>query len=281
MAYNPYAYVPGGSSPLVSQAIQERGYGLGAPTFDLDALYRNDPLLQGQLRQIGWGDQGPTGAGALGQALAPLNEAFQRYLISYGDVPGGVDASETIRGLARDATTGGLSQLAQLRHDYDLANSAARGSVGARGLGRSGAYGYHAMENQRSYDVGRATLQDQLMQALGQLTQQRVSATNEAMGQAQTASSNAYQRLINQITSGQVGAPTNLTGATLPLAAPSGAGSAAPRTSPATFRASPLPQVGAGQPGNKFQVVPNRGRAPFGDYRTTSLPQSYGGRALR
>lgn len=281
MAYNPYAYVPGGSSPLVSRAIQETGYGLGAPTFDLDALLQNDPMLLGQLAQIGFGRQGPTGGGALAQALLPLDEAYQRALVNYGDVPQGVDASETLRGLARDATTGGLSQLAQLRHSYDLANSAARGSVGARGLGRSGAYGYHAAENQRSYDVGRADLQNALMQSLSGLAQQRVAATNQAMGQAQTSASDAFQRVIAQINSGMIAAPTNTTGARLPIPAPSGAGSAAPRTSPAGFRASPLPQVGSGQPGNKFQIVPNRGRAPFGDYRTSSLPPAYGGRALQ
>jgi hypothetical protein len=279
MPYNPYGYVPGGSSPLVSQAIQERGYGLGAPTFDINSLIANDPMMRGQLQQIGWGDQGPTGTGMLGQALAPLDEATQRYLINYGAVPQGVNASDTVRGLANDATVGGLSQLAQLRHSQMLANSAARGSVGARGLGRSGAYGYHAAENQRGYDVGRASLQDQLMQALSGVQQQRVAATNTAFGQAQTSANDAYQRVIAQINNGTIAQPTNLTNATLPIPQPTGAGSVAPRTNPATFHASPRPQIGAGQPGNKFQVLPGRGRAPFGDYRTTSLPAAYGGRA--
>ena len=280
MAYNPYAYVPGGSSPLVSQATQEAGYGMGAPAFDLEALLRNNPMLLGQFRQLGWDWNGPTGAGQLQQSLLPTQEAYNQALINYGAIPEGMNVADSVRGSALDATRGGLSQLAQAAHAYQLANSQSTGAVGARGLGRSGAIGQHLMENLHGLNVNNATLQANLMNTLGGIRQQQAGLASTAMGQAQTATNDAMQRIVAQIQNSTIASPTNLTHAKLPL--PAAPTPYVPRTNPGSFTPSTQGQVASGTAGNRFQYVPGRGRAPLGSYASpTNASPQYGGRALR
>lgn len=247
--------------PAYAAAMGLRNSGWQVPPvrLDLEQLLRNDPMLQGQFRQLGWGFEGATGAGALQQQLLPLDERYRQALIQYGGIPSRVQADDTLRQLAQDQTTAGMSTLAQRAHDYQLANAAAAGSVGARGLGRSGAYGMHAMENLHNYNVQRGIDESTLMDALEGIRQQKAAAAQSALGQAQSLTTDATNRIFGQIQTGMIANPQPT-----PIQLGPQSASPYPQTSPFRFTASPQPTLAGGQPGNQFQFLPGRGRAPLG-----------------
>jgi hypothetical protein len=222
------------------------------PGLDLERLLALDPILSAQFKGIGAG---------VGSQLAGLDEATRRALIGYGGVPEGYETDPVTRGLAADATTGGLSSLAQLADLYRRNQSASRGSVAARGIARSGAFGQHALRNLSDYSIAQAGALNKLMETIYGYRQQGLTAQQTGLGQQTTAVQSALDRYNEQVKAGLIANP----------------GATTPGTKKA---AAPLPNVKpgistGGRTSDPFQVVPGRGRAPLGP---PSLPQ-YGGLA--
>lgn len=322
MAYNPNVYIPPGTPPWVAWQMQNSGARGGPPApLNMDTLIGSDPLYQGQLRQIGWDPaswaQGGAPQGALGQALAPIDQQSLSALINYGGMPAGMQYGSTlygrptdeVLGLAGDATRAGISTLAGLQRSLGYANSFSSGAAAARGFGASGEAGFQGNINNLNYDVSRAGEQQKLMNTLSGFDQQRAAAYNTAMGQAQTSTGDAYQRVVDMIKSGLIADPlTNYTNPNTAYtpggAAPGAAGAAGtagaggaggyggttghaaprvtniPRTRTVTKQPIAMP-FHQGQPGNRFQILPGRGRAPIGGGTTWDISANPASHAIR
>lgn len=172
-------------------------------------LLANDPIL----------GQALSGINASGiQNQGQLQAAQQRALIQRGTVPtsnlpgvSGIDA--TTAQLAAQNTQAGTSTQANLTRAYQQAQQTDYASLAARGLLRSGASGQHAAEdlqnyNQAGYSADQATTD--YLQGLysGYLQQQQA-----LQSQGVSASNDALNRLIAQISAGQIsgGAPAPTT----------------------------------------------------------------------
>lgn len=165
---------------------------------NLQAYLAADPVLRAQMLGI---------TGNVASRLAGYDEQKNADLIRFGYIPEGYDVNQTTRTAAEQATAGGLSTWAQLADAARRTQSATVGSLGARGAIRSGAFGQHSIQNQRDYNVAKASALDALQQQRYAYTQQGLQAQQEGLGQRVTAEQDALERLFTMINSGIIGVP--------------------------------------------------------------------------
>lgn len=199
-------------APPRPPAAPSRPFGQPAPPpvtpgrgLDFGALLGSDVALQGQL--------GAIGARGVAQQ-AGLTAARRGALIGFGSVPTAAvgqlagDVDETTRQLAQQATQSGISTLGQLQHQYRLAQQGSAASLAGRGLLRSGAYRQHALENQRTDQLGRAQATQGLLDRLSQLWNGYATDQAQAGQDAYTATEAALARLTAQINAGLIANPS-------------------------------------------------------------------------
>lgn len=192
------------------------------------ALLANDPIL----------GQALAGFNASGiQNQAQLQAGQQRALVQYGSVPSGSlpgvsGIDPTTAALAAENTKAGTSTTANLTRAYQQATQTDNASLAARGMLRSGAFGQHAADdlqnyNQAGYQASQ-TLQDYLSGLYSGYLQQQQALQSQSVASSQ----DALNRLIAEITAGQI------SGGTTP--APQ---ATAPQQSAPAFVAPPVPQI--------------------------------------
>lgn len=180
-----------------------------------EALTASDPILQAKLRAI-------SGQGAIQQGQ--LSQARQQALIGYGAVPdavtspaltsllGGIapDITQTTRDLAQQGTDSGLSTLGQLRQGYTDKQRGDIGSLGGRGMLRSGEYRERSLENLHGLQTGEANAQQGLLSNLSGLWSGYQGEQQQNTSDAQTATSDALTRILGQINAGTLASPTKV-----------------------------------------------------------------------
>jgi len=175
---------------------------------DYTALLANYPGLRAQIEAIN----------QMGLAnAARLTETRRRSLAQFGEIPdaaalssplvGNVNAdiNQVTRDLAQQATQGGVSTVAGLQRQRDLANQGSLASLAARGLLRSGATAQHLNENlgnyQRSLYGANQALQDQLGQAYQSFQGQQAQGQQDVAA----ATQKALEGVTGQVQAGLLG----------------------------------------------------------------------------
>lgn len=197
----PVPQLPATVNRTVTQPIQVR------------ALLANDPALQSAIRSANTGGllAGNSLVGQQQQALAQFGEApnLQNLTAAQRANLGPLAAAitPTLNGIIGQANLAGLSTLARLQHAYDQTQHSSLAALAARGALHSGAYGSHAAENLRNYEIAQADARQQLLNQLGGYYQDYLAAHQQgAQGVAQ-ATGDALSRLVAQINTGTL-APT-------------------------------------------------------------------------
>lgn len=179
------------------------------PGINYQSQLANDPMLQATLS--GLSAQGVTDA-------AQLTAARQTALARYGQIPanlsGGAagnvnaDVNQVTRDLAQQATSGGVSTVAQLARQYEQQQAADNASLAARGLLISGAVGQHANADLGAYQTSQYQAQNSLLDYLTGQNQNFLGQQAGLRSQAADASNQALQRIIAQISAGIGVGPT-------------------------------------------------------------------------
>jgi len=227
-AYNPAAYVRGGASSAVAQAIQKAGYATpGATPIQVPTVPTLDTSLGGGGTDGGGGggfdfntDPGYLAALAAEQAgSAQLDAALRAQreaaLVNFGDpsLAGafGLDNLDPLTAaMAQQATTSGVSTLAQLQRSRDLSQQSLQNNLAAHGMINSGDLGWRTGQNQQNYGT-----------ALYNAQQGAIGALNTAAQNAATQKAGLHTNVVNALTSAYnayVGNPNDYGMVTTPAA---------------------------------------------------------------
>lgn len=207
------------------------------PTDYYSKLLGDDPQLKATLDALSaLGSSYKTG---FGTNLAQLLE-------QYGAVPDQIpDAlkpyiTDTVRGLASAATSGGASTLAQLAKAAQAQHEQSINSLAARGLIHSGALGQHENEDLQNANLARSNALNQLLGNIGQAQQGYLGQQQSLEQQRETAANDALNRIYGQINAGTIAAPGGGTTTTpTPKIKPPASPTTLPRTKPYSVRATP------------------------------------------
>ena len=218
-AYNPAAYVPGGSSTAVAKAIQAAGYARPGPNpIQVPIAAPASTTSPGGGDGGGGGgdatftpfdyntDPGYLAALAAEQAGSAQLDAAERQarisaLVNFGD-PGlaqafGVgDLDPLTAAMTQQATTSGVSTLAQLQRSRDLTQASTVNQLAAHGLIRSGDLGWRTGQNQQNYATDLYNAQQGVLGTLADLA--RTTATEKQKLQTNTvgALTSAYNTYV-------------------------------------------------------------------------------------
>src|SRR5262245_8128534 len=195
-----------------ARVIAQAQAAAGPPSLDLDALLRDDPFLRAQLLGI----EAPVTAGT-----AASDAAIRARLVKYGGLPEGPLVTDDIRTLFNnivdpvtrqaiaDATSGGISTLAQLAEAFRVARSTSIGKLGAMGAIRSGEFGYEAAKDERNRNIAQAQALIDVMNSINESRASVLGLQQTAVGQRNQAIKDAYDRFIANVKNNQIAAPTD------------------------------------------------------------------------
>lgn len=184
----------------------ESGGGTTAPVSsvpssgDLQKLIESDPLYMQTQQDIAAqraGDQ------------AALTAARQRDLIQYGSIPDlsaagsslglvgnvGDDITDTVKQLAQQNTSAGLSTTAQLQQAYNDAVKSTQDDLTARGLLSSGETGYQLGRDNQNYTSSTNSALQQLLDALAGLQSSYLTNENSRQSALEQAAAAAAGRI--------------------------------------------------------------------------------------
>lgn len=180
-----------------------------APTDYYSKLLANNPQLQATLASLA----------ALGSSYDQgFGTNVAQLLEQYGAVPDQVpDAlkpyiTQTVRDLAGQATSGGVSTLAQLANAAKIAHEHSISSLAARGLIHSGALAQHENADLQGANVARANALASLLGNIGQAQQGYLGQQQSLESQREGAVNDTLNQVYNQIGAGIIAAPGANTG---------------------------------------------------------------------
>src|SRR5215831_14437185 len=230
--YNPAAYVRGGASPAVAKAIVAAGYANPGPnpiyvptTPTYDTTPPPDDSGGGG---GGGGDGGGGGAPSAppprapfdfntdpgylaalaaeqaggAQADAALRAAREQALVRFGD-PGlagafGLDGVDPLTAaMAQQATSSGISTLAQLQRQRDLDQQTIVNSLAAHGLINSGDLGWRSGQNQQDYGTALYNAQQGVLDTLAQNARDTALQKQQLHTNTVNAITSAYNTYVN------------------------------------------------------------------------------------
>lgn len=213
-----------------------------APGDYYSKLLADNPQLQATLSSLA----------ALGSSYdAGFGTNVAQLLEQYGAVPDQVpDAlkpyiTQTVRDLAGQATSGGVSTLAQLAQAAKVAREHSISSLAARGIIHSGALAQHENQDLQSANVARAQALSNLLGNIGQAQQGYLGQKQSLEGQREGAVNDTLNQIYSQIGAGIIAAPgtgTTVGGTAAGTAPTKPRPPAAPRTlrpRPVAIRANP------------------------------------------
>lgn len=152
-----------------------------------------------------------------GVNLADLLGSSRRALASFGNLPSssllgsvlGTNVANQVvdqntRDLANAATQSGISTWAQLQHAANVNHANDLAHLAARGMIRSGALGSHLAQEQLSNNQAQYNATQNLLDQLQGFQQNYLGAQQTNQQNAAQATSDALNRIIGQINSGQI-----------------------------------------------------------------------------
>jgi hypothetical protein len=221
-AYNPAAYVPGGSSTAVAKAIQAAGYARPGPS----PIQVPRAATAASTTPSGGGDGGGGGGGgdatftpfdfntdpgylaalAAEQAGSAQLDAAERAarisaLVNFGD-PGlaqafGVgDVDPLTAAMAQQNTQAGTSTLAQLQRQRDLTQASTVNQLAAHGLIRSGDLGWRTGQNAQDYATSLYNAQQGVLGSLADVARQTATQKQQLQSNTVGALTSAYNTYV-------------------------------------------------------------------------------------
>lgn len=216
--YNPYAYVPGGSSQAVSQAIQAKGYAQPAAPA---AVQNNAPLASqtdapaqqessapdtAPVSKALASNPFPTDPGYLAslaaeqagsqQLDAAMKAAQEAAIVQFGDPglaqAGGFSLDPLTAAMAQQNTQAGNSTLAQLQRSRDLGQQGIVNTLAAHGIIRSGDLGYKTGQNEQTYGTNLYNAQQGVLGGLASQANQNLQAKQGLRANTTSALTSAY-----------------------------------------------------------------------------------------